>query len=88
MPGTAAHRWVGEIGFECSVNEDGVVEFRNPQGKLIPRTGKLPPVPPCFDASEHIRNRYEDLFINANTCVTHYDGGPMDWNLAVGALFQ
>ncbi|NOX68527.1 MAG: hypothetical protein GXP15_05020 [Gammaproteobacteria bacterium] len=49
---------------------------------------RIAPIPPSLDLTERMRNRYEDLFIDANTCVTHYDGSPMDWNLAVGALFQ
>ena len=53
-----------------------------------PRTGQLPSIPPSYDLTERMRNRYEDLFIDANTCVTHYDGTRIDWGLAVGALFQ
>ena len=82
------HRLVHEGGFDCGKNEQGLIEFRNPEGKLIPRTGELPRISPSLDLTERMRNRYEDLFIDANTCVTHYDGSPMDWNLAVGALFQ
>ena len=82
------HRLVHEGEFDCRKNEQGLIEFRNPEGKLIPRTGQLPRISPTLDLSERMRNRYEDLFIDANTCVTHYDGSPMDWNLAVGALFQ
>ena len=82
------HRLVHEGGFDCRKNEQGLIEFRNPEGKLIPRTGELPRISPSLDLTERMRNRYEDLFIDANTCVTHYDGSPMDWNLAVGALFQ
>jgi len=35
-----------------------------------------------------MRNRYEDLFINENTCVSRYEWGGIDWDLAVGALFH
>jgi len=82
------HRLVHEGGFDCRKNAQGLIEFRNPGGRLIPRSGELPPLPPSLDLTERMRNRYEDLFIDANTCVTQYDGSPMDWNLAVGALFQ
>jgi hypothetical protein len=41
-----------------------------------------------LDITERMRNRYEDLFIDANTCVTKYDGGGIDWNMAVSAMYQ
>ena len=82
------HRLVHEGGFRCTRNLQGKIEFRDPGGRLIARTGSTPTLCPSLDITERMRNRYEDLFINANTCVTQYDGGGIDWDLAVGALFD
>ena len=35
-----------------------------------------------------MRNRYEDLFIDANTCVSKYDDPRIDWDLAVEHMFH
>ena len=40
------------------------------------------------EITERMRNRYEDLFIDANTCVTKYAGGGIDCNMAVSAMYQ
>ena len=69
-------------------NPEEKIEFRNPEGILIARTGRLPALPLNFDLSERMRNRYEDLFIDANTCVSKYDDERIDWDLAVGAMFN
>ena len=82
------HRLVHEGGFRCTGNLQGKIEFRDPGGRLIACTGTIPTLCPSLDITERMRNRYEDLFINANTCVTQYDGGGIDWDLAVGALFN
>jgi len=82
------HRLVHEGGFSRSKNTLGKVEFRNPKGELIARTGYIPAFSGMLDITERMRNRYEDLFIDANTCVTKYDGGGIDWNMAVSAMYQ
>jgi len=35
-----------------------------------------------------MQERCEDLAIDATTCVTQYNGGGIDWDMAVGAMFQ
>ena len=82
------HRLVHEGGFACQKNAEGKLEFRNPEGRLITLAGRLPPLPPNFDLSERMRNRYEDLFIDANTCVSKFDDVRIDWDLAVGHMFN
>ena len=82
------HRLVHEGGFSCTKNPEGKIEFRNPDGILIARAGRMPTVPLDFDLTEHMRNRYEDLFIHSNTCVSQYDDARMDWDLAVGHMFN
>jgi hypothetical protein len=82
------HRLVHEGGFSCTKNAEGKIEFHNPEGLPIARTGYIPPLSSQFDITERMRNRYEDLFIHANTCVPEYNDSRIDWDLAVGAMFN
>ena len=82
------HRLVHEGGFSCTKNTEGKIEFRGPEGTLIARTGRFPVLPLNFDLSERMRNRYEDLFIDANTCVSNFTDTRCDWDLAVAAMFN
>ena len=82
------HRLVHEGGFSCAKNPEGRLEFRNPEGKRIDRTGKMPVLPHKVTLGEHMRNRYEDLYVDAGTCVPLCDDARIDWDLAVGAMFQ
>jgi len=82
------HRLVHEGGFSCAKNSDDKIEFHSPEGILIARTGRLPSLPLKFDLPERMRNRYEDLFIDANTCVSNFTDTRCDWDLAVAAMFQ
>lgn len=81
------HRLVHEGGFSCTKNQEGKIEFRNPGGQAIARTGQLPTLPANFDLRVRMRNRYEDLFVDASTCVPLCDDASIDWDLAVGAMF-
>jgi hypothetical protein len=82
------HRLVHEGGFSCEKTRQGQIEFRDQRGHLIARTGYIPALSPVTGITERLRDRYEDLHINAQTCVSKYDDSRIDWNLAVGALFQ
>jgi hypothetical protein len=82
------HGLVHEGGFACTISATGDLEFRDPHGQLIPATGTLPPISPDLDITQQMRDRYEDLSIDANTCVSRYEWGGIDWDLAVGALFH
>ncbi len=82
------HRLVHEGGFSCSKNSQDEVEFRNLQEQLIARTGYIPAFSGMLDITERMRNRYEDLLIDSNTCVTKYDGEGIDWDMAVSAMYQ
>ena len=82
------HRLVHEGGFSCENNQQGQIEFRDQRGQLIARTGHIPALLPVPNITERLRDRYEDLHINAQTCVSMYDDARIDWNLAVGALFR
>jgi len=80
------HRLVHEGGFHCRVNTRGTVEFVDPWGRLMESAGRIPAVHSSVELASHMRDQCEDLFINANTCVTRYDGGVIDWNLAIDGL--
>ena len=82
------HRLVHEGGFTCTKHSEGKIEFRNPQGILIASIGRMPVLPLNFDLGERMRNRYQDLFSDANTCVSKYDDARIDWDLAVGHMFH
>lgn len=82
------HRLVHEGGFSCRKNSAGKVEFMNPEGRRIERTGYIPTLSPEIAIDERLRRRYEDLHIDAQTGVTRYDGDEIDWDMAVSALFH
>ncbi len=82
------HRLVHEGGFTCTKNTAGRVEFHDRNGRRIESSGKLPAVRPSIDITEQMRDRYEDLFINANTCVSHYSSGGIDWDMTISGLIN
>ena len=79
------HRLVHEGGFSCEKSETGKIVFRNESGLVIDQNGYRPP-----KSSENVvidlRKKLEDRHIHAQTCVTRWDGEPMDRHLAVGML--
>jgi len=82
------HRLVHEGGFACTKNSAGGIEFRDPGGRGIDRAGQIPAICPSIDITERMRDRYEELFIDANTCVSHYTSGGIDWDMAVSGLMN
>jgi hypothetical protein len=83
------HRLVHEGGFSCERTRSGKIEFKSPTGCDLHQ----------FDAPQR-RSRTDNIIdwiqferpganIDAQTCVTQwYAGDTMDWDLAVGALFE
>ena len=69
-------------------NPEGRIEFRDPGGRRIDRAGQIPGLCPSLDITERMRDRYEDLYIDANTCVSNYTSGGIDWNMAVSGLMN
>ncbi len=81
------HRLVHEGGFICERHDDGQVLFRDQVGQVIDTTGYVPPSD--YTLAEYMRQRMEDLYINSETCVSQwYAGDSMDYDLAVGSLFE
>jgi len=81
------HRLVHEGGFICERHDDGQLLFRDQVGQVIDTTGYVPPSD--YTLAEYMRQRMEDLYINSETCVSQwYAGDSMDYDLAVGSLFE
>ena len=83
------HRLVHEGGFACEKDAQGRVCFRDERQQML-GTYVLP-TPVLDDATieNWMVSRMQDFEINAGTCVPHWMAGDrMDWDLAVGALFQ
>lgn len=81
------HRLVHEGGFICERHDDGQVLFRDQVGQVIETTGYVPPSD--YTLAEYMRQRMEDLYIHSETCVSQwYAGDSMDYDLAVGSLFE
>lgn len=81
------HRLVHEGGFACEQCDDGRILFRDQIGQVVDSTGYLEPS--GYELAEWMRNKMEDLYIDSETCVSHwYAGDTMDYDLAVGSMFQ
>lgn len=82
------HRLLREHGFRCERTGDGAIRFFNALGNEIRRAGALPPVDEDADPRQWLENNLGNLRIGPKTCVTKWTGERMDWNLAVGHLFD
>ena len=81
------HRLVHEGGFTCEQCDDGQILFRDQIGQVVDSSGYLEPS--GYELAEWMRNKMEDLHIDSETCVSHwYAGDTMDYDLAVGSMFQ
>ncbi len=82
------HRLVHEGGFGCERLDDGKIEFRSPRGDVLP--GYVVPETPAevVDPIRWFETYMADIDIDDRSCVTRWQGERMDWDLAVGALFQ
>jgi hypothetical protein len=83
------HRLVHEGGFGCKRLDDGKIVFKDLRDQLLPAS-------PCKVTAEEnhmiegwIKDWMPDVDIDEKTCVPHwYAGDTMDWDMAVGNLFQ
>ena len=67
--------WYTKAALAVRKNPAGGIEFRDPGGRGIDRAGQIPALCPSLDITERMRDRYEDLFIDANTCMPQYTSG-------------
>jgi hypothetical protein len=81
------HRPVHEGGFTCETSEAGQLVFRNEAGKVFGHSGSVPQLRPNALAQRRIQERLEELYIEAGTCVTRWEGERMDYGLASELLW-
>ena len=85
------HRLLHEGGFSCEHtigNSGGKIVFRNPYGQVI-ADGHVPETAvDITDETAWFEEYLADVDIDAETCVTRWEGERIDWPLAVGHLFQ
>lgn len=83
------HRLVHEGGFACERTADGKIEFRSPVGVELQEYHPLSRVPCGGDIQQWIQFNDPNAEIDEQTCVPMWRAGEsMDWDLAVGALFE
>ena len=83
------HRLVHEGGFICERTMSGMIEFRDPMGCDLQESFALPARSRTDNIIDWIQFEKSGSNIDAQTCVSQwYAGETIDWDLAVGALFQ
>jgi 5-methylcytosine-specific restriction endonuclease McrA len=80
------HRSVHEEGFQVKRLADGELEFRQPQGWLIPDAPTPPAVP--ADGGETLRFQHADadVHVDASTLRPRWDGTPLDLHYAISVM--
>jgi hypothetical protein len=80
---------VHEGGFACEKDARGKVIFRNERKQPLGAYVLPTPLPDAATLENWMVTRMEDFEIDSATCVPHWMAGDrMDWDLAVGTLFQ
>ena len=82
------HRLVHEGGFACERSDAGQLVFKNEHGDVIGISGTVPAMQPNPTAQRRIQNRLEELYIDAMTCVTRWDGTAMDCGYVTALLWH
>jgi hypothetical protein len=83
------HRLVHEGGFECERKTGGQIVFRDKRGEDLPASPLLITVDEDHLIEGWMKDWMPDDEIDEKTCVAQwYAGDTMDWDMAVGALFQ
>jgi hypothetical protein len=82
------HHLVHEGGFACEKTATGKLIFKDRQQEPMPYYSPLPTIV-HKDISEWLDGEFFEKDIDADTCGAHwYAGERMDWDMAVGNLFQ
>ena len=82
------HHLVHEGGFSCDTTASGELIFSDERNKPLPHWSLLPTVD-GDDINDWLEREFFDRGISADTCRSQwYAGERMDWNLAVGHLFN
>lgn len=82
------HRLVHEGGFGCEKTADGRIVFKNKDGNVIRRAEYHPLIPANTNAIDLLSQEIPGIEIDANTCVTQWEGEKMDYSMAVEALME
>ena len=82
------HRMVHEGGFQCTRDDNGNLQFRDPRRQLLNRYALPTPLPDDATIEDWRVSHMQDVVIDDTTCVPNrMAGDTMDWDLAVGNLF-
>ena len=82
------HRLVHEGGFRCGKDEQGNLQFRDPQDCVLKRYTVPTPVPDDATIEDWMVSHMQDVAIDDTTCIPDWMAGDtMDWDLAVGNLY-
>jgi len=73
------HRLVHEGGFGCERSDTGQLVFKDQHGEVVGISGTIPKLTENKMAQRRIKNRLEELYIDAMTCVTQWDGTHLDY---------
>ena len=83
------HRLVHEGGFGCERKTGGQIVFRDERGEDLPTSPLFITVDENHQIEGWMKDWMPDDEIDEKTCVAQwYAGDTMDWDMAVGALFQ
>ncbi len=83
------HRLVHEGGFHCGKDENGNLQFRDLQERVLNRYTVPTPVPDDATIEDWMVSHMQDVAIDDSTCIPNWMAGDtMDWDLAVGNLFR
>jgi hypothetical protein len=82
----AHHRAVHEEGFQVARDDGGVLQFRRPDGRLLPEAP--PPVTVAADPIEALRARHRarGLALDARSLTPGWLGEPLDLGWAISVL--
>jgi hypothetical protein len=80
------HRAVHEEGYQLDRQPDGALQFRGPNGQLVPEV-PLPPAVPADPVKElRLRNEAEGLVLHARTAIPSWQGERLDVGWAIDVL--
>jgi hypothetical protein len=82
------HHLVHEGGFVCEKTEDGEVKFRDQQHEYLPTWANLATVDK-HELAAWLDSEFFKQCVDSDGCTAQWHAGEtMDWDLAVGSLFN
>lgn len=83
------HHLVHEGGFVCEKSADGKVRFKDQRDETLAPYSVMPGVAANDDVQQWIDREFFEANIDSETCTAKwYAGERMDWDMAVGGLFN